>query len=243
MITICRKELSVFFNTFIGPLIICLFLLICGLLLWSDISEFNLLESTYITLNSFFTLTPILFIFLIPAVSMRVFTEEYTTATIEVLITKPISSYGVVHGKILSVFIIILLSILPTFIYVITNFLITENNSEIDYSGTLGSYIGLIIIAFTFSSIGVFASVISKNQIISLLIAIFISSFLFFGFNFLSNMDIFSSVAHSLEKLGFLYHYKLLSTGLLQFSSIFYFISIAYIFSLFSIYKLNELNV
>ena len=243
MIAIFKKELSVFLNTLIGPLTICVFLLINGLLLWSDISRFNLLESTFITLNSFFSLTPVLFILFIPAVSMRVFTEEYTSFTIETIITKPISPKSIVYGKILAVFCIILLSILPTLIYIITNFVIAENNSDIDYSGILGSYIGLIMIALSFSSIGVFASANSKNQIISLFISVSIASFLFFGFNFLSNMDIFKSIAHSIEKIGFLYHYNILSKGLLHFSSIFYFGSIAYIFSILSIYKINKLDV
>tara|TARA_B100002052_G_scaffold189922_1_gene173067 strand:- start:48369 stop:48893 length:525 start_codon:yes stop_codon:yes gene_type:complete len=174
---------------------------------------------------------------------MRVFTEEYTSFTIETIITKPISPKSIVYGKILAVFCIILLSILPTLIYIITNFVIAENNSDIDYSGILGSYFGLIMIALSFSSIGVFASAISKNQIISLFISVSISSFLFFGFNFLSNMDIFKSIAHSIEKIGFLYHYNMLSKGLLHFSSIFYFGSIAYIFSLLSFYKINKLDV
>ncbi len=243
MIAIFKKELSIFLSTLIGPLIICVFLLINGLLLWSNISEFNLLENSYLSLNSFFTLTPILFVLLVPAISMRIFTEEFNNSTFETLKTKPITSSEIVNGKILSVFSIVLLSLAPTFIYLITIFFISEDRNLIDYSGIFGSYIGLIMISLSFSSIGVFASSISKNQIVSLLAGISFSFILFYGSTFLSNMSMFKSIAFSLEKIGFLYHYNTLSSGQIQVSSIFYFLSISYLFSILSVHKINNLNV
>ena len=90
MIALYKKELSVFFSTIIGPLIIGLFLLINGLLLWSNISQFNILENAYASMDAFFKLSPLLFLLFIPAISMRTFSEEYSAGTIETLITKPI---------------------------------------------------------------------------------------------------------------------------------------------------------
>ena len=122
MISLYKKEINLFFSTSIGPLIICLYLLINGLILWLDISEFNILNNGYSSLDNFFALSPLLFLLFIPAISMRSFSEEYNTGTIEILITKPIRNYHIIISKFLSILTLIILSIIPTFSIESTSF-------------------------------------------------------------------------------------------------------------------------
>ena len=104
MIALFKKEISVFFSTLIGYLIIGIFLLINSILLWSDFSDMNILSYGYADMDIFFTTAPLFFLLFIPAVSMRVFTEEYSSGNIENLITKPITSLQIVLAKFLAIF-------------------------------------------------------------------------------------------------------------------------------------------
>ena len=176
MITLYKKELGGFFSTIIGPLIIGLFLLINGLLLWSNISEFNILDNTYASMDAFFIVSPLIFLLFIPAISMRSFSEEYNTGTIESLITKPIAPYKIVLGKFLAIFTLVVISIIPTFLYVITIYFIGETFGNLDLAGIFGSYIGLFMLSGIFTSISVYASSLTKNQVIAFILAIIIST-------------------------------------------------------------------
>ena len=120
MIALFRKEISVFFSTLIGYLIIGIFLLINSILLWSDFSDMNILSYGYADMDIFFTTAPLFFLLFIPAISMRIFTEEYSSGTIETLITKPITSLQIILAKFLAVFVLVLFAILPTLIYVVS---------------------------------------------------------------------------------------------------------------------------
>ena len=238
MISLYKKELSVFFSTTIGSLIIGLFLFVNSLLLWSDISSFNILDNAYASMDAFFFISPILFLIFIPAISMRIFSEEYSSGTIEVLITKPIKLYYIVLVKFLSVLTIILLSILPTFLYVLTISFLGDQSLDIDFAGIFGSYIGLFMLSGVFASIGVFSSAITNNQITSFLLAVIVSTFFYFGFDLLSKFDFLKSVNLFVQKIGILYHYDIMSKGLLLLSDIVYFLSVIICFL-----KLTELRL
>jgi len=189
-------------------------------------------------MDAFFTISPLMFLLFIPAVSMKTFAEEYNAGTIEILITKPITAYQIVLAKFLAILTLVIFSIIPTFFYVITIYFIGENIGNLDLAGILGSYIGLMMLATVFISIGIFTSSISKSQIMAFLLGIITSSIFYFGFDLLSNIETLQSIDIILQKTGISYHYKNMSKGLLMISDFIYFISISFLFL-----KLSELKI
>ena len=230
MITLYKKEISIFFSTIIGYLIIGLFLLISSLILWHDISEINILDNAYASMDSFFSIAPLIFLLFIPSVSMRVFSEEFNTGTIETLITKPISSFEIVTAKFFAVLSLVIIAILPTITYVISIYFLGETTGNLDLAAVVGSYIGLILLSSIFSSISVYASSLSSNQIVAFLLAIIMSSFFFFGFDILSQLPYLQIVDLTLQKIGISYHYNMMSKGLLKVSDLVYFMSVSLLF-------------
>jgi len=230
MITLYKKEISIFFSTIIGYLIIGLFLLISSLILWHDISEINILDNAYASMDSFFSIAPLIFLLFIPSVSMRVFSEEFNTGTIETLITKPISSFEIVTAKFFAVLSLVIIAILPTITYVISIYFLGETTGNLDLAAVVGSYIGLILLSSIFSSISVYASSLSSNQIVAFILAIIMSSFFFFGFDILSQLPFLQIVDLTLQKIGISYHYNMMSKGLLKVSDLVYFLSVSLLF-------------
>ena len=230
MITLYKKEISIFFSTIIGYLIIGLFLLIGSLILWHDISEINILDNAYASMDSFFSIAPLIFLLFIPSVSMRVFSEEFNTGTIETLITKPISSFEIVTAKFFAVLSLVIIAILPTITYVISIYFLGETTGNLDLAAVVGSYIGLLLLSSIFSSISVYASSLSSNQIVAFILAIIMSSFFFFGFDILSQLPYLQIVDLILQKIGISYHYNMMSKGLLKVSDLVYFMSVSLLF-------------
>jgi len=238
MITLFKKEVSVFFSRLTGYLIAGGFLLLNGVLLWSDSSKINILDYGYADMDTFFRITPLLFLLFIPAVSMRVFTEEYTNGTMETLITKPITSFQIVLCKFLSVFSLVLFAITPTLIYVISIYYIGESVGNLDLAGILGSYFGLILLCALFSSISIYASSIANSQITSFMLAIILNTLFYFGFDLLSEFSFLQNIDVIIQQIGVSFHYKMMSQGLLRFSDIVYFLSFTFLFI-----KLTELVI
>lgn len=230
MITLYKKEISIFFSTIIGYLIIGLFLLISSLILWHDISKINILDNAYASMDSFFSIAPLIFLLFIPSVSMRVFSEEFNTGTIETLITKPISSFEIVTAKFFAVLSLVIIAILPTITYVISIYFLGETTGNLDLAAVVGSYIGLLLLSSIFSSISVYASSLSSNQIVAFILAIIMSSFFFFGFDILSQLPYLQIVDLTLQKIGISYHYNMMSKGLLKVSDLVYFMSVSLLF-------------
>ena len=238
MITLFRKEISVFFSTLIGYLIIGIFLLINSILLWSDFSEMNIISYGYANMDIFFISAPLFFLLFIPTISMRVFTEEYSSGNIETLITNPITSLKIVLAKFLAVFILVLFTILPSLIYVVSIYYLGESIGNLDLAGIMGSYFGLIFLCSLFSSISVFASSLANNQIISFALAISLSTLFYFGFDLLSELSIFQNFDLIIQQIGISFHYDLMSKGLVKLSDIIYFLSFTILFI-----KLTELVI
>ena len=230
MITLYKKEISIFFSTIIGYLIIGLFLLISSLILWYDISEINILDNAYASMDSFFSIAPLIFLLFIPSVSMRVFSEEFNTGTIETLITKPISSFEIVTAKFFAVLSLVIIAILPTITYVISIYFLGETTGNLDLAAVVGSYIGLLLLSSIFASISVYASSLSSNQIVAFILAMIMSSFFFFGFDILSQVPFLQIVDLTLQKIGISYHYNMMSKGLLKVSDLVYFMSVSLLF-------------
>ena len=224
------KELSVFLNTRIGYLIIMMFLLINGLVLWSDISVFNIINYGYANMDMFFMISPLLFILFIPAISMRSFSEEYTIGTIEILVTKPISRLQITIVKFLSIFTVILFSILPTIIYVMSIYYLGETKGNLDLASIIGSYFGLILLSTIFISISIYSSAISSNQMFAFVISIIICLLFYYGFDLICNVYPFNKYDFIIERFGTSYYYEDMSKGLLRFSDVIYFLSINLLF-------------
>lgn len=233
------REIKSFFGSPIGYLVIAIFLLLNGLFLWVFEGEFNILNSGFADMSPFFKLAPWILIFLIPAVTMRSFSDEKKQGTIELLFTKPLSNWDIVNGKFLGAFILIVLAIVPTIIYVFTISHFGNPQGNIDMGSTLGSYFGLLFLIAAYTAIGIFTSTLSDNQIVAFIIAVFCCFFFYFGFEGLSSFfDNFNSLFAS---LGMDYHYKSMSRGVLDTRDILYFLSVTYIFLQLTIYQLKPI--
>lgn len=241
MIAILKKEINTFFASPIGYLVIAVFLLLNGLFLWVFKGEFNLLDNGRANLSSFFLLAPWIIIFLVPAVTMRSFSDEKKQGTLELLVTKPISHLQIVLGKYFGAFVLILLALLPTLIYVYTVSQLGNPQGNLDMGSTIGSYFGLLFLVAAYTAIGVFASTLSDNQIVAFIIAVFICFFFYFGFEGLSNYYIFGDLVY-MEDLGMASHYNSMSRGVIDTRDLVYFISVALAFLLFTKLRIQKQN-
>jgi len=228
LIAILKKELNSFFGSPIAYLVIGVFLLLNGLFLWVIKGDYNILNAGFADLNAFFFLAPWLFLFLIPAITMKSFADEFNTGTIEILKTKPISDWQIVLGKFLASLLLVVIALLPTLTYVISVFSLGNPEGNIDIGSTVGSYIGLLFLASAYTSVGLFASTLSKNQIVAFIIGVCISFFLFYGFDALA--DLSSNGNYMMKQLGFNEHFKSISRGVIDTRDIIYFISISFLF-------------
>ena len=228
MIAILKKELNSFFSTPIGYLVIAIFLIINGLFLWVFDSEFNILNAGFADLNSFFYLAPWIFLFLIPAITMRAFSDEYNSGTIEILKTKPISNWEIILGKYFASLLLIIAALIPTFLYVYSISQLGSPKGNYDIGALLSSYFGLLFLAGTYTAIGVFSSTLSTNQIVAFIIAMFISFILFYGFEAMASL--FGSLDYFIQSLGLNEHYKSISRGVIDTRDLLYFISVTVFF-------------
>jgi ABC-2 type transport system permease protein len=228
MIAILKKELNSFFSTPIGYLVIAIFLIINGLFLWVFDNEFNILNAGFADLNSFFYLAPWIFLFLIPAITMRAFSDEYNSGTIEILKTKPISNWEIILGKYFASLLLIIVALIPTLLYVYSISQLGSPKGNYDIGALLGSYFGLLFLAGTYTAIGVFSSTLSKNQIVAFIIAMFISFILFYGFEAMASL--FGSLDYFIQSLGLNEHYKSISRGVIDTRDLLYFISVTVFF-------------
>ena len=227
MISILKKEFNSFFASPIAYLVIGVFLLINGLFLFVFKDDFNILNAGFADLNPFFFLTPWVFLFLIPAITMRSFADEFSSGTIELLKTKPISNWQIVMGKFWASLLLVIIALIPTLTYVYTVFQLGNPVGNIDLASTIGSYVGLLFLAATYTSIGLFASTLSKNQIVAFILALLITFFLFYGFDAIA---ISFNTTLTIQKLGIHEHFKSISRGVLDSRDLIYFISVTFFF-------------
>jgi ABC-2 type transport system permease protein len=234
------REIKSFFGSPIGYLVIALFLLINGLFLWVFEGEYNILNSGFADLTPFFTISPWILLFLIPAVTMRSFSDEKKQGTIELLLTKPLSIWQIVSGKFWGSFLLIVIAIIPTLIYVyaISSLGLPEGN--IDMGSTLGSYFGLLFLIASYTAIGIFTSTLSENQIVAFILSMFLCFVFYFGFEGISN--IIKTQSDTISQLGMNFHYKSLSRGVIDTRDVLYFVSITILFLSITVYKLKSIK-
>jgi ABC-2 type transport system permease protein len=237
MFAILKKEFNSFFASPIAYLVIGVFLLINGLFLWVFKDDFNILNAGFADLNSFFFLAQWVFLFLIPAITMKSFADEFSNGTIELLKTKPISDWKIVFGKFWASLLLVFIALIPTLTYAYTIYQLANPVGDIDFGSIIGSYIGLLFLAATYTSIGLFTSTLSKNQIVAFILGVMITFFLFYGFDAIS-----ISLGNELiiKKMGINEHFKSISRGVIDSRDIIYFLSVTVFFLFITKTRLNN---
>jgi ABC-2 type transport system permease protein len=239
MIFIAKKELHQFFSSLTGYITIILFLIVNALYLFV-LKDSNIFDFGYATLSSFFDLAPWLFIFLIPALAMRSFADEYKTGTFETLQTSPLTHWQIVVGKYVAIVVVIVIALLPTILYVVTIHSLSSTG-DIDSGAIIGSYIGLFLLASLFAAISTWCSSLTSNSVIAFLLSAFACIILYFGFGAISKLPIFTGNAdYYIEMLGINFHYQSISRGVVDSRDIIYFLSLIFLFLFATQKNLNK---
>ncbi len=236
MFAILKKELNSFFASPIGYLVIAVFLLVNGLFLWIFKGEFNILNAGFADLNAFFFIAPWFFLFLIPAITMRSFSDEFRLGTIEILKTKPLTDWQIVLGKYLGALTLIILALIPTLIYVFSILKLGNPVGNLDMGSTIGSYVGLLFLASAYTSVGLFTSTLSNNQIVAFILAVIISFFMYYGFEALADFNLLDGI----HNLGMIEHFNSISRGVIDSRDIIYFVSVTIFFLFLTKLKLQQ---
>ena len=240
MLSLLKKEINGFLGSLIGYIAIIVFLSTLGLFMWVFPGEMNILEGGYSQLNTLFNLAPWVFLFLIPAITMRSFAEEKKSGTLELLITKPLSEMQIVTAKFLSGLVLVLFSVLPALTYFYSVYQLGNPPGNLDIGAAWGSYIGLFFLGGAYVSIGVFASSVTNNQIIAFILAVFLCFFFYAGFESISTLHIFKGIEIYIVKLGVNEHYLSMSRGVLDTRDMIYFISLILFFLLLTKTVINS---
>ena len=225
MIQVLSKEFNSFLNSLVAYVVIGVFLTGIGLLMWV-FPQTSVLDYGYADMETLFSLGPYVLIFLISAITMRSFAEEAKGGTLELLLTKPLSDWDIVLGKFFACFFLVILSLIPTAIFYFSVYALGNPVGNIDTPGVIGSYIGLVLLGAVFCSIGIFASSLTNNQIVSFILAAFFCYLFFAGFESLALLNVWSEYALFIRELGLLYHYDALGRGLIDSRNVIYFGSV-----------------
>jgi ABC-2 type transport system permease protein len=238
MLAIFKKEFNSFFTSTIAYLTIGIFLLINGLFLWVFDDDFNILNAGFADLTSFFYLAPWILIFLIPAITMKTFADEFRSGTIEILKTRPITTVTLVFGKFFAILTLLIIVLIPTFVYAYSIHELGNPVGNLDYGSIIGSYIGLFLLASSFASIGIFTSTLTKNQVVAFLLGICVVFLFYYGFDAVSSL--FGDYSYTIKLFGMNEHYKSISRGVIDSRDILYFMSIIIFFLFVSKQKLTN---
>lgn len=226
MRAIYLRELGSYFSSMIAYITVGLLLGVLGLVLWV-FPDFSLLQTQFAGVETLFEIAPVIFIFLIPAFTMRTFAEEKQTATLEILLTRPVTAFGIVLSKYLATLTWLAIALAPTLIYVFSIYKLGSPPGNIDLGQIAASYVGLFLLGAVFCAIGILASSMSSNQIVAFVMAVFFCFLLYYGFYFFSRIASFSgSLDSQVESLGIDYHYHSISRGVIDTRDLVYFISL-----------------
>ncbi len=231
MFAIFKKEIKGFFSSLTGYIVIIVFLLVNSLFMWVFPGEWNILDSGYAGLDTLFFLSPWIFLFLVPAVTMKMIAEEKRLGTLELIYSKPVTERGIVYGKYFASVALVLLALIPGVIYYISVYVLGDPSGNLDNGGTIGAFIGLFFLAAVYASVGLFASSLTDNQVIAFIIAVLISFFLFMGFDSIAYLPGLKKIDEFVIRLGINEHYKSISRGVIDFRDIIYFIAVVMIFN------------
>jgi ABC-2 type transport system permease protein len=240
MIYLFRKEITGFFSSLTGYIVMISFITVTGLFLWVFEGPLNIIEGGYASLDSLFYLAPWVFLILIPAITMRMFSEEKKTGTLDLLLTRPLSEARIILAKYAASLALVILSLIPTLVYYISVVILGNPTGNLDTGGTWGSYIGLLFLAASYAMIGICCSSLTDNVIVSFLLTVALCMFICFGFEQAGNLGTFSTVGGILQKLGIFGHYKSMSRGVIDSRDIVYFLALITIFFLLTRYNLEK---
>jgi len=234
------KEIRSFLSSLTGYIVIGVFLVITGLFLWVLPSDSNIIDYGYANLDGLFVIGPFVFLFLVPALTMHSFADERKSGTIELLFTRPLTDFQIIIAKYLASVTLVLLSLLPTLIYYATVYYFAMPPGNIDSGGFWGSFIGLFLLGAVFVSIGIFASAITNNQVVSFVTAVLLSFFMYLGFQFIFSMSLFGNFDLFIKNLGISAHYSSISRGVIDTRDLIYFFSVIGFFLFLTKFSLSR---
>jgi len=240
MLPLLKKEIFDFLNSLIGYVVVIVFLTTISLFMWIFPGDLNVFDSGFADINTLFIIAPWVFMFLAPAITMKSFSEEFRTGTIELLLTRPLTDWQIVIAKNLAGLLLVLFAIIPTLIYYYSINQLASPIGNVDSGGFWGSFIGLIFLSATFVSIGLFASSITSSQIVSFLTGIFITFFCFVGFESIAGLDLFGSFDLFISQLGINAHYVSMSRGVFDSRDAIYFLSVIAFFLILTKFRLGS---
>lgn len=233
MFNIYRKEINSFLSSLIAYIVIIVFLVVMGLLVWV-FPETNVIDYGYAEMDVFFNMAPFVLMFLVPAITMKMLAEESSSGTIEILLVKPVTKFQIILGKYLAALTLVVVAILPTTVYYISLYQLSIPFGNVDTAGIAGSYIGLLLLSSVFCALGILTSALTKNQVVAFIVSTFMSFILFTGLNSLAGINVWSDLSLPLSKLSLEFHYNALGKGLLDSRDIIYFLSVVTVLLYFS---------
>lgn len=225
MYSLFTKEIRSFLSSLIGYIVIIVFLLAISLFMWIIKGDSNVLDMGYANIDTLFAIAPWVFLFLIPAITMRSFADEKKSGTIELLLTRPLTDLQIILAKYFAGLVLVLFSLLPTLVYFYSVYKLGAPEGNIDTGGTWGSYIGLLFLGSSFVSVGLFASALTDNQIVSFILALAMSFFCYIGFEQISSLEFIGTADTLIANLGINAHYNSLSRGVIDSRDVIYFLS------------------
>jgi ABC-2 type transport system permease protein len=232
MYALFTKEIKGFLNSLIGYVVMTVFLVILSLFMWVFPGENNLLDAGYANMDTLFAMAPWVFMFLIPAITMRAFADEKKLGTLELLVTKPLSELKIVLAKFWAGVVLVIVALLPTLVYYYSVHHLGFPKGNLDAGATWGSYIGLVLLSVGFVAIGIFASAITDNQIISFLVALLLCFIVYIGLDYVAELLVDIHLDGLFYALSINQHYLSLSRGVIDTRDVIYFVSLAAVFIL-----------
>lgn len=240
MYTLFLKEIKGFFSSVIGYLVIAVFLLIVSLFMWVFPTNFNIFKIGAANIDTLFIISPWVFLFLVPAITMNMFADELRTGNMELLLTRPISEFKIVMAKYLASVVLVLIALLPTLFFLISITYLADPTGNVDYGVIAGSYRGLFFLGAVYAAIGIFASSLTKNVIVSFLLGIVFCFLFYLGFDLLADLISAGTTSDFIKWLGINDHYSSISRGVVDSRDIVYFLSVITLFVFFSKLRLES---
>ena len=230
MYSLYLKEIKTFLSSVLGYIFIAVFLIVAGLFLWVFPNINNVFFAGLSDIQGLFNVAEFLFIFLVPAITMRSFAEEKKSGTLELLFTKPLTDNQIIGAKFLACLTLLVITLIPTLVYVVTVYLIGNPVGNIDMGSTWGSYLGLVLLGASFIAIGLFSSSITNNQIVAFIIAALLCFVMFFAFDFIYSFSALGNFGYYIKTLGIAEHYSSISKGVIDSRDLIYFLSVIFLF-------------
>jgi len=243
MLSLFIKEITSFFNSLTGYIVIMIFLIVNSLFMWVFAGPMNLADGGYATLDTLFLLAPWVFLMLIPAITMRTFAEEKRAGTLDLLMTRPLSDMQIIAAKYAASLVLIILAIIPTLVYYFSVVSLSNPAGNIDKGGTWGSYLGLVFLAGAYAAVGLFCSSLTDNLIIAFLLAAFLCLALCYGFEQTGTLLSAGQSGSLIVNLGMIDHYRSMSRGVIDSRDVVYFLAVIAVFLLLTNYRLKTSKV